>query len=126
MFTINKKSATVVADNLGKTYGESDPELTAAVEGTIAGDVLAYSLSREDGDTVGTYAITVTLGENPNYEVSATNGVFTIGKKSATVVADNLGKTYGAEEPGLTATVEGTGGILPRPDGRHRDGVFWL
>ena len=93
--TINKKSATVVADNLGKTYGEADPELTATVEGTVGEDVLAYTLSREEGDAVGEYAITVTLGENPNYEVSATNGVFTISKKTATVVADNLGKTYG-------------------------------
>ena len=62
-----------------------NPELTAAVEGTVGEDVLAYSLSREDGDTVGTYAITVTLGENPNYEVSATNGVFTITPATMTV-----------------------------------------
>ena len=105
MLTIGKKAATVVADNLGKTYGESDPELTAAVEGMVGEDVLAYSLSREDGDTVGTYAITVTLGENPNYEVSATNGVFTITPASMTV--NVTGNTSTAFYTGSEQRVEG-------------------
>ena len=106
--SITPRAATVVADNLGKTYGESDSTLTATVTGTVGNDTIAYSLSRTPGDTVGTYPITVTLGSNPNYEVTATNGTFTINKKAATVAADSLGKTYGETDPTLTATVTGS------------------
>ena len=106
-FTINKKAATVAADSLGKTYGDADPELTATVTGSVAGDAIAYTLSRAAGDTVGTYAISVTLDNNPNYEVTTTDAVFTITKRAATVVADTLDKTYGDADPALTATITG-------------------
>ncbi|MBQ7604484.1 MAG: InlB B-repeat-containing protein [Clostridia bacterium] len=106
-FTINKKTATVTADAKSKIYGDSDPTLTATVEGTVGSDTLDYTLSREAGENVGEYAITVTLGENPNYTVSVETGVFTINKKAVTVTADNKSKTYGDSDPALTATIEG-------------------
>ena len=106
-FTINKKAATVAADSLGKIYGNADPELTATVTGIVESDVIVYSLSRELGDSVGTYAISVTLDNNPNYEVTTTDAVFTITKRAATVVADTLDKTYGDADPALTATITG-------------------
>ncbi|MFV0412738.1 MAG: InlB B-repeat-containing protein [Oscillospiraceae bacterium] len=76
--TINKRQASIAADNTGKTYGEDDPSLTATTNGVAPGETLNYSLSRKAGEDVGTYPITVTLGSNPNYNLSATNGVFTI------------------------------------------------
>ena len=105
--TIGKKAATVTAANKSKTYGEADPALTATVEGTVGTDIINYTLSRAEGNNVGDYAITVKLGENPNYEVTATNGSFTINKKTVTVKADNQSKTYGNADPELTYTVEG-------------------
>ncbi|MBQ9531864.1 MAG: InlB B-repeat-containing protein [Eubacterium sp.] len=112
VFTITKKSAdvTVTANNLGKVYGEDDPELTAVVTGLVGDDTLNYTLSRAEGENVGEYAITVTLGDNPNYDAAALNGTFTITKKDATVTADNLSKVYGEDDPELTATVDGTVG----------------
>ena len=107
-FTITKKAATVAAVDATKVYGDTDPELTAAVDGTVNGDTLNYTLSRAAGENVGEYAITVTLGENPNYDVTATNGTFTITKKATTVTADAKSKVYGAADPALTATVDGT------------------
>ncbi|MCR4964304.1 MAG: hypothetical protein K6A41_01455 [Bacteroidales bacterium] len=103
-FTITKATATVAAVNKSKVYGETDPTLTATVEGA---ETLNYTLSRAEGENVGEYAITVTLGENPNYNVSATNGTFTITKATATVAADAKSKVYGTSDPELTATVEG-------------------
>ncbi len=81
--TIRTKAITVKADDKTKVYDNdstTDPELTATVEGVVKGDTLDYTLSRAEGEDVGTYAITVTLGENPNYDVTATNGNFTITK----------------------------------------------
>ena len=106
IFTINKKAATVVADSVGKTYRDADPELTATVTGAVGTDNIAFTLSRAAGENVGTYPITVTLGSNPNYEVTPTNGIFIIDKKTATVTADNNSKIYGSADPELTATVE--------------------
>ena len=80
------------------------------MEGTVGTETLNYSLSRAAGENVGEYAITVTLGENPNYEIAATGAVFTIGKKAAAITADNKAKTYGEDDPALTAAVEGTVG----------------
>ena len=54
----------------------------AAVTGAVNADVLDYGLATTatQFSGVNTYPITVTLGTNPNYEVSKTDGVLTIGK----------------------------------------------
>ena len=61
---------TIIAETKTKAYGEADPELTAVVEGLTGSDVAYYDLSRAEGENVGEYEITVTPGENPNYDVS--------------------------------------------------------
>ena len=106
-FTITKATATVTADAKSKIYGAADPELTATVTGLVGSDTLSYTLARAEGENAGGYTITVTLGENPNYDVTATNGTFTINKKAATVTADAKSKVAGNADPALTATVTG-------------------
>jgi ribosomal protein L18E len=107
---INPKDATVTADNKSKTYGDDNPTLTATVTGTVNGDTLNYSLSTTavKFSSVGDYVITVTLGSNPNYNVTPTSGTLHINQKNATLTADNKTKTYGDDNPTLTATVIGT------------------
>ena len=78
MLSIIPKAASVTADDKSKTVGEDDPALTATVMGVIAGETLNYTLSREGGEEVGEHPITVKLGENPNYNVTAKNGTLTI------------------------------------------------
>ncbi|MBR4204920.1 MAG: S-layer homology domain-containing protein [Clostridia bacterium] len=127
--TINRKAAAVTADDKSKVCGEDDPELTAAVEGTVGNDTLSFTLNREEGETVGEYAITVTLGDNPNYDVDVTGGTFTVAEPDKTAlngtiddvedfadrirekypeVADNLEQAVreakkAAEDPNVTA-----------------------
>jgi hypothetical protein len=55
----------------------------------------------------GPYAITVTLGANPNYTVTPTNGALTIQRAIATLTIGNKTKTYGDPNPTLEATVTG-------------------
>src|SRR5205807_518415 len=107
---INPKAASVAADDKGKTYGDDNPTLMATVTGTVNGDTLNYSLSTTavKFSSVGDYTITVTLGSNPNYTVSKTDGNLHINPKAALVTADDKGKTYGDDNPTLTATVTGT------------------
>ena len=68
--SIEKANAVVKADTVSKTYGEGDPEFTYKVEGLLQGDTLSGKLSREPGEDVGSYKITLgTLG-NPNYNLT--------------------------------------------------------
>jgi hypothetical protein len=109
-FSITPRPATVTADNKSKTYGDMNPALTATVTGTVNGDILNYTLATTalQFSNVGTYPITVTLGSNPNYNVTPVGGTLTINQRPATVTADNKTKTYGQANPVLTATVAGT------------------
>src|SRR5439155_140344 len=108
--TVEARDASVSADNKAKTYGDDNPMLTATVTGTVNGDTLDYSLATAavKFSSVGDYTITVTLGSNPNYTVSKTDGNLHINPKAASVGADNKAKTYGDLNPTLTATVTGT------------------
>jgi Ca2+-binding RTX toxin-like protein len=100
----------VAANNKSKTYGDANPALDAEVIGMVNGDVLDYGLSTlaTQFSNVDSYGIAVTLGTNPNYSVTPTNGTLTIGQKSATVTANNKSKTYGDVNPALDASITGT------------------
>ena len=90
------------------------PALTAVVTG--AGDGRGRGRlqrwRRPRGDAVRPSAATrstVTLGTNPNYDVTKTDSTLTVNKAVATVVADAKSKFYGAANPALTAVVTGHG-----------------
>ena len=109
--TILQAKVTVTADDMTKEYGEDDSTLTAQVEGVIDGDdesLIVYTLSREEGNTVGEYTITVD-GEKSqgNYAVTFVNGTFAITPAALTVTADDIKKEYGEDDPDLTVTVSG-------------------
>ncbi len=76
--SIEPAKASVTVDNKTKQIGDKDPELTATVTGLVGSDKLNYTLSRTEGEEAGEYDITVTLGDNPNYDVTPTNGKLTI------------------------------------------------
>ena len=106
-FTITRKPASITVDpNQSKIYGEKDPDIfSATVEGTVGTDKLNYSLSRTGGENVGEYPITITLGENPNYAVTATNGSFAIQEKTLSITANSAAFTYNGtaqSDPGYT------------------------
>ena len=57
-----------------------NPTLDATVTGTVNSDTLNYTLATTatQFSVVGNYPITVTLGLNPNYSVTKTDGTLTI------------------------------------------------
>ncbi|MBR3240348.1 MAG: Cna B-type domain-containing protein [Oscillospiraceae bacterium] len=101
--TIEPAPVTVTADNLSKPYGGEDPELTVKIDGLTNQDqqsVIKYTISREEGDSVGEYPITVTGDvEQGNYTVTFVNGIFTITGHKVTVRAHNRRKAYGDADP---------------------------
>ncbi|MBR4545895.1 MAG: hypothetical protein IKO14_08015 [Oscillibacter sp.] len=70
---------TIKADDKTKVEGAPDPTLTATVEGLSGEDTISYTLSREPGETVGTYTITPSgAEEKDNYHVTYQTGTLTI------------------------------------------------
>lgn len=98
-WTIAKKAATVTAAAAQKTWNESDPQLTAQVNGTIGQETLNYTLARAQGEDIGKYDITVTPGSNPNYDVTPTGAKFTINPVGEVTVPEAVdGLVYDGKE----------------------------
>lgn len=77
--TISPRDVTITVPAQGKTFGATDPELTYTVNNKVEGDTFNATISRAEGESVGPYAITVTPGTNPNYNVTSNpGGTFTI------------------------------------------------
>ncbi len=117
--TIAKASANVKADDKIKTVGKADPELTATVNGTYGSDSINYTLSRESGEAAGTYVITASGNAvQGNYDVSYTNGVFTISANSITpsVSLSQVIYTYDGTEKKPAVTVKAGETILAETD----------
>ena len=109
---ITPKAVTVTAENTSKTYGAADPELTATVSGTLDNDTVSYTLSRAEGEDVGTYAITPT-GEasQGNYAVTYVPGTLTISKSGTlTLTANGYEGEYDGKSHAASATASVTEG----------------
>lgn len=106
-FTVKQRAATITIDEVKNiTYGDKVPELSATVEGVLAGDSLSYTL--ETNYTVGdkpgvNYTASVKFNpeaaENKNYAIAATVTTFNVGTKDLTIKLKNtatiaIGKTY--------------------------------
>ncbi len=105
-FKVNKRPATITINEIKDiVYGDKEPDLSATVDGELAGDKLSYKL--KPGYTVGAkpgkYTASVDFdenaAENKNYAITATGRTFTVGKKKLTIKLNNtatvaVGKTY--------------------------------
>ena len=116
LFRITPALITIKADGQTKAYDNdatTDPALTATVTGKPSTGVdPVYSLSRDAGQDVGGYVITVTAEatSNPNYTITTDTGLFRITPVAITIKADGKSKVYDNDattDPALTATVTG-------------------
>lgn len=108
-FTVKQKDATITINEIKNiVYGDKVPDLSATVDGVLAGDKLSYKL--EPNYTVGAkpdnYTASVDFdenaAENKNYAITATGRTFTVGTKDLTIKLNNtatvaVGKTYKVE-----------------------------
>ncbi len=79
------------------TYGES-AELTYTIVTPCDESGITGNITRVAGDTVGEYAITAGTLDSDNYNLIVNNGVYTIGRKNATITAHASYKVYGETE----------------------------
>jgi len=122
-FTIAKREITLVTDNKTVTKGGSLPELTYTVGNLAPGETKADALSTQpvlacptfDGNTVGSYPITLTGGTaTGNYTITTrTNGTLTVAEQTYTVTFNlNGGSRTGGGE--LSQTIA-EGGAATAP-----------
>ena len=113
-FAIAKAPLTVTADAKIKSYGDENPTLTYTAEGLLGGDTLTGALtgalSREEGENVGSYAITLGTLSADNYTISFEGADFTIQAKEVTnptVTLDQTSYQYdgNVKEPKVTSIV---------------------
>jgi len=97
-FTIIKSTASVVLSNLTKTYTGSTQVPTA----TTNPPGLAIIWTNAPQSNAGSYSVTATVND-PDYQGSAT-GTFTINKAAASVVLNNMTRTYTGAALTPTAT----------------------
>lgn len=109
--TVTPRAATVTVNNAEKTYGGKDPTFTYETEGLVGVEekLKGETISRDEGESVGTYKINVAFadGSNPNYKLTIKSGTFKINQKAVTLTADNVSKKFGEKDPELTYKVDG-------------------
>lgn len=99
---ILKTNVTIKANNASKTFGNSDPVLDYVPAGVVSGETLAGSLSRNEGEDVGSYAITIGSlnSQNRNYSIELVNIAYlTVLKRDILFEVENVSKTYGEADP---------------------------
>lgn len=83
--TVTPAALTVTANAKGKVFGDDDPALTYETTGLVNGDLLTGSLTRDEGENVGTYAIKQgTLAATLNYTLTFNGANLTIAAKTVT------------------------------------------
>lgn len=87
---IAKKPATVSGNDASSQKGNDLAELTYTVSGLVGDETLNGVEVTTDADkgTIGTYSVTVTVtGQNPNYEVTAVAGKYSVTENTFVVIA---------------------------------------
>ena len=109
--TVTPKAATVTVADTAKTYGDEDPKFTFTTEGLVTAteSLKDATITRAEGEKVGTYKIDVAFadGSNPNYKLTVNSGSLTISPKAVTLTVDDVSKKFGEKDPELTYTVDG-------------------
>ncbi|MBL8206889.1 MAG: Ig-like domain repeat protein, partial [Blastocatellia bacterium] len=111
--TIGKAALTVIANDTTRSYGAANPTLMGTLTGVQNNDRISasYSTTATTNSPVNTYPITPSLNDPDhklgNYEVTQTNGTFTITPVVLTITAENKSRIYGASNPALTVNIVG-------------------
>jgi hypothetical protein len=106
--TIDKKTINVTAVAASKTYGDADPAFTYNNDALAFSDNFTGSLTRDAGESFGTYAITQgSLALNSSYVINYTGANLSISKATLTYVATPVSRPFQSVNPTFTGTVTG-------------------
>ena len=109
-FTITPATLVVKANPMTKVYGQADPTLTFTGEGYQFHDTntaLIGALVREEGENIGSYAITQGTLAATNYTITFTASTFTITPATLKIKMTDQTKVYGEADPAVNYQTEG-------------------
>ncbi|OLA43166.1 MAG: hypothetical protein BHW39_12100 [Firmicutes bacterium CAG:552_39_19] len=123
-WTISKLKITVEVTNANQsaTYNGAEPTINTDTTVTLTGSVasvppcvsneLLFSVTKETGVNAGNYALTPSAKAKSgysvdNYDITPTNGTFTINKAALTVTANSENITYGDDKPTFSVSYSG-------------------
>lgn len=125
-FYIGPRKVVVLANSFEKQYTDADPTLTYKFfqSELMPGDSLQGELTREQGEDIGEYVISIGTLSNPNYNILFMNGKLTINQKDIDVVINNIQTTYGEDkeltyETNLVVDKTEFSGALTREQGNN-------
>jgi hypothetical protein len=108
------KELIVTADDKTKIYGEANPELSFSFSGWVNNDdvsvldtIPSISTLADETSDAGTYAITLSGGNDNNYIYTLVNAELVITKRELIVTAGNAERSIGCADPDLTMAFEG-------------------
>ena len=115
-FTIIKATPNITFNDLTKTFGEADFNLSAASSSTGAFNYSSAdaSVASISGNTVsimgaGSTTITVTQSADSNYNIGTATMTLTVNKATPTIIFNDVTKNYGDADFNLSATSSSTG-----------------
>jgi hypothetical protein len=110
--TINPAPLTITANNAAMTYGGELPSFTDTITGLVNGDTASdvgsaiFTTSATSHSGVGSYSVTPSGAEDPNYRITFSPGTLTINPAALTITAMAI-MDYGAASPTYSATYAG-------------------
>ncbi|HXB34651.1 MAG TPA: MBG domain-containing protein [Puia sp.] len=115
--SIGKALLTITANPASSVYGAAlvpDGSLTVSYSGFVSGDgpsslstLPTVTNSASAGDAAGTYTLTASGADDPNYNIAYVTGVYTIQKAALNIAGLSQTMTYGSAVPALTASYTG-------------------
>ncbi|MFN6962583.1 MAG: YDG domain-containing protein [Pyrinomonadaceae bacterium] len=112
-FGISKAPVTATAGSGSAIYNAMTHSPSACIiGGTYTGDLTCANVPASVGPAAGTTTITPTVSGTglSNFEITSTNGSFTINKADATIVVNGYSGTYDGTSHGASGTATGVEG----------------
>jgi len=111
---VTKAILTATAEPKTKAYGSDNPALTIFWTGfknndevTVINELPSITTLALKASDIGTYDITITGGDDNNYDLNLVNGSLDIEKAPLVIMAEDKAKTYLEPNPELTFTWSG-------------------
>ena len=115
--TVGQAVLTITANPAGSVYGAPlvpGASLTVSYSGFVNGDgpssltqLPTVANAAVAGGPAGSYVLTPSGAQSPNYTINYVNGAYTISQAPLTITAVNKTMTYGGTVPALTASYVG-------------------
>ncbi|MGC3959113.1 MAG: MBG domain-containing protein [Verrucomicrobiota bacterium] len=118
--TVEPAPLLVQADDVSRTYGETNPVFTATLSGWVNGEnsnvltgMLTFNTPAETNSPIGLYPIVPGGLSATNYALTFSNGTQTVTGGALLVFSAPVTRTYGGTNPPLTGTLTG---VVPGDD----------